>query len=64
MYLPTGHKNSIYRKSMDYKHELERNKGRNIGTHLTERKAKKWTPWWQTFDGWDILAIDIQANHK
>jgi hypothetical protein len=34
----------IYRKAIDGKDELERNnKGRNSGTHLTERKANKWT---------------------
>jgi hypothetical protein len=65
--LPTRHKKGIYRKAIDCKDELERNKGRNSGTNLTERKANKWTtPWWRQalMAGTLIFAIHLQANHK
>jgi hypothetical protein len=65
--LPTRHKKAIYRKAIDGKDELERNnKGRNSGTHLTERKANKWTQWWRQalMAGTLIFAIHLQANHK
>ena len=60
---------SIERQLIVAKDKLERNKGRNSGTNLTERKANKWTtPWWrqEALMGGTlfIFAIHLQANHK